>query len=449
MKKYLVVSISLLLFSFFSCKKDQVIEQSLNDLSIEEAVNKLKTPLTSKPLRWKDEDLSFLDNLGSKSIIGLGETTHGSRDFFQTKHRFFQYLVENQGFKTFAMEADFGESIFINEAIQQSNTSAIRGLMKEKMLYSWVWKTEEVAIFLEWMSEYNKGKADEDKVQYIGIDMVADEYYSNFLASYIDETSPNLLPIAAPILADAKRLIGRGAQSSKEELIQLESDLEKLFTGFSNEKERIIQVSSAKAFELNSQYFRVLFQIIENRQTTDFTKFPRDKFMAENVLWYQNFLDGQKMVISAHDLHVGNITNDIKAPLAFSSAMGSFLKTQLGEEYQIIGFSFSGGKFNARQSFRNNPPTDPMSSSWFLPIEEGAINGQFYTIEDPAFIISTKELAENLAWRAFERNASTKIIVGAVFYPESRQVHLFPYKSAHFDYLMHFKIINPTIIFEQ
>ncbi len=449
MKKYFLISASLILVSLFSCKKEQVIEQNVNELSIEAAVNKLKTPLKPKPLRWADEELLFLDDLANNSIIGLGETTHGSREFFQTKHRFFKYLVENQRFKIFAMEADFGESILINEAIQNGNTAAIRGLMREKMLYKWVWKTEEVAVFLEWMSDYNIGKSEEDKVQYVGVDMVANEYYSNFLASYLAETSPTLLPKATPILEDAERLIGKGAKSSEEELTQLENELEQLFVDFSNEKESIIEASSTKAFELNSQYFKVLFQIIANRQTTDYSKFPRDQFMAENALWYQHFFDDKKMVISAHDLHIGNITNDIKAPLEFSNAMGSYLKAQIGEAYQTVGFSFSGGKFNARQVLRNNEPTEPVSNSWFLPIEDGAINGQFYTIEDPAFIIATSQLEDNLAWRAFEREDPTKIIIGAVFYPESRYVHLFPYKSSHFDYLIHFKITNPTLIFQE
>ena len=41
-----------------------------------------------------------------------------------------QYLVENHGFKIFAIEADFGESIFINQAVLNSDKSQIESLMK-------------------------------------------------------------------------------------------------------------------------------------------------------------------------------------------------------------------------------------------------------------------------------------------------------------------------------
>ncbi|RZK34782.1 MAG: hypothetical protein EOO61_13005, partial [Hymenobacter sp.] len=41
------------------------------------------------------------------TVVGLGEATHGSREFFLLKHRLVEYLVTQQGFTTFAIEADY------------------------------------------------------------------------------------------------------------------------------------------------------------------------------------------------------------------------------------------------------------------------------------------------------------------------------------------------------
>ena len=58
---------------------------------------------------------------GINLLIGLGEATHGTAEFFKAKGRIFKYLAEHHNFKIFAIEADVGESILINQAIQQSD----------------------------------------------------------------------------------------------------------------------------------------------------------------------------------------------------------------------------------------------------------------------------------------------------------------------------------------
>lgn len=115
-------------------------------------------PLDADPHSWVDEDLRWLDPLADKNVVGLGEATHGTAEFFDAKHRIFRYLVENHGYKVFAFEADFGESIYLNEAVQQGNAAGIESLMKSKMHF-WTWKTREVKELLEWMCTYNQGKA--------------------------------------------------------------------------------------------------------------------------------------------------------------------------------------------------------------------------------------------------------------------------------------------------
>ncbi|PLX04397.1 MAG: hypothetical protein C0594_09265, partial [Marinilabiliales bacterium] len=63
-------------------------------------------------------DLKFLDNvLNNKAIIGVGESTHGTSEFTIMRHRLFRYLVENFGFNTFFLEADYSGCRNINRYI--------------------------------------------------------------------------------------------------------------------------------------------------------------------------------------------------------------------------------------------------------------------------------------------------------------------------------------------
>lgn len=64
------------------------------------------------PIRTEDpsdEDFSDLQRLkpllAGVRIIGLGEQTHGTREFFRMKHRLVSFLVREMGVRTFALEA--------------------------------------------------------------------------------------------------------------------------------------------------------------------------------------------------------------------------------------------------------------------------------------------------------------------------------------------------------
>jgi erythromycin esterase-like protein len=64
------------------------------------------------------EDLMPLKKIiGDARIVALGEATHGTHEFFQMKHRMLEFLVEEMGFNTFAMEDAWPEANLINDYV--------------------------------------------------------------------------------------------------------------------------------------------------------------------------------------------------------------------------------------------------------------------------------------------------------------------------------------------
>ncbi|MDI3418721.1 TraB/GumN family protein [Streptomyces luteolus] len=52
------------------------------------------------------DDLKPLgETLRGARIVGLGESTHGTAEFFRLKHRIVEFLVREEGFTVLAMEA--------------------------------------------------------------------------------------------------------------------------------------------------------------------------------------------------------------------------------------------------------------------------------------------------------------------------------------------------------
>jgi erythromycin esterase len=160
-------------------------------------------PMGLGPLQWSDDEIQATASFSEKSVVALGEATHGTAEFFDAKHRVFRHLVEREGFRVFAIEADFGESVILNKAIQESRTSDIKPLMLSTMLF-WTWKTAEVQAMLEWMSEYNRGKPAEDKLQYMGVDCQANVNNAPLVFDYLQSAGMPFLSWADSLLEVCK-----------------------------------------------------------------------------------------------------------------------------------------------------------------------------------------------------------------------------------------------------
>jgi len=59
--------------------------------------------------------------IGQARIVSLGEATHGSREFFQMKHRMLEYLASELGFTIFSIEANMPEAYRLNDYVLEGN----------------------------------------------------------------------------------------------------------------------------------------------------------------------------------------------------------------------------------------------------------------------------------------------------------------------------------------
>jgi erythromycin esterase-like protein len=115
----------------------------------------------------KIQDLRALrDLVGNARIVALGEGTHGTREFFQLKHRITQYLATDMGFTVFAIEANLPEAWKVNDYVL-GGPGDPRALLDG--MYFWTWNTEEVLEMVEWMRHFNASKR--GRIEFTGFDM--------------------------------------------------------------------------------------------------------------------------------------------------------------------------------------------------------------------------------------------------------------------------------------
>ena len=96
-------------------------------------------------------DLKQLDSyFEGVKVVGMGESTHGTHEFFTMRHRMFKFLVEHHGFNTFFLEADYVVCKPIDNYIKTGEGDPAKLI---DAIALWPWITQEMLDLVEWMKE--------------------------------------------------------------------------------------------------------------------------------------------------------------------------------------------------------------------------------------------------------------------------------------------------------
>ncbi len=289
--------------------------------------------------------------LNDSRILALGESTHGTREFFQLKHQVLAYAVEQLGYRVFAIEDNQLACEPVNRYILGQDSSSAREAMKG--LFA-VWYTEEVLAMVEWMRSYNQDHPD-DLVYFVGFDMQDWQRPYRAFLDFLEE-------IDGPSAAFAKkRLEGFEAyaktpftadDSTKQEWAK---SIDLLVNTLRYQGDVWLYGASAKDSLRILEGFhagRLLYQWAENTYQGHWSLY-RDEAMAQNVRWLlKTRFPDKKMVIWAHDVHVAQCRhpNDF-FNLNQGKAMGRFLEEWYGEDYTSFGIMTHSGSYLALRSY--------------------------------------------------------------------------------------------------
>ncbi|RZK01484.1 MAG: hypothetical protein EOO43_24510, partial [Flavobacterium sp.] len=143
------------------------LHENLNAQKPEVDLNDLTTINISSYEGFKKETGELIRRMKDKTIVALGEGTHGTSEFYKVRYWISKILIEEHGFNIIALENDYGDSWLLNKAMMQKGVN-LENAMKNNLLS--IWRNEEVKEMLEWMRSYNDKRV--KKVTLGGIDHV-------------------------------------------------------------------------------------------------------------------------------------------------------------------------------------------------------------------------------------------------------------------------------------
>jgi erythromycin esterase len=389
------------------------------------------------PLATTDPGGSYTDlaplkeMVGSARIVGLGEQTHGTREFFRFKHRAVEYLVKEMGFNTFAIEAPWAEANRVNHYVHTGEGDP--EVLLSHLQY-WTWNTAEVLELIRWMRQHNQNPGAAPRVSFLAFDVqnarVAMRDVEAYLRGVNGASADSVAAHYACYLAWSDTIGGpsqnyAGASAQQKALCQ--QGVAAAYAQMSAGAGPYTAATSAKAYDLALRAARVAVQNEDlSRGAGASGPNLRDKYMAENVEWIAGPAgSGRKVVLWAHSGHINN-----RQPW-----MGWHLANQYADAYRIVGFSFHRGAFNA---VRGGSSLGLLSIN-APPAIEASYEHQFHRLGLPRFMVDLRPVRRGQApggeWLA---GPLPMRHIGAVYDPASPELYYFPTALAtEYDILVH------------
>ena len=288
---------------------------------------------TASPVGPLDDLAPFLELAATRSVIGLGEATHGTSEAFQLKHRLIRALAEQGDLATIAVECGLAAGRLIDDYVRWGHGSAQDALQKQGY---WCWENHEVLTLIKWLREHNSHRAPDERIAFVGIDvqkiesglpklLAALEGLPGHHASTSDLSSGSAKDAAQAIqwlMTEPKHGDGRAAAFART--------LAKAAPALPTSELRALCRNAARYVDtyLNPEHEDGLAK--------------RDEYLAATSLEVLTERPGL-MVVWAHNEHVAS------NPDFFGTrAMGHHLREALGNDYLALGMLFDQGAFLAR-----------------------------------------------------------------------------------------------------
>ena len=287
-----------------------------SDSDIIESLNQHIIPISTFQPDSNFQDIDFLKGtLKDKHVVGLGEATHGTHEFFKYKDRLIRYLVTNLDFKAIAFESDFMTLQILNNYISGKT---------DEMYFSGGFPVSaETRALLKWLKEYNQQQPVPEKVHIYGLEARGFKNISKLLIDSLTNLSEVNKKTLLKVYNTSNHLL------TKKDISELKLIIPSLY-------ESAVQQTTSRS---HKHYVKLLEQGVSHFLKSSKDQIGlRDEHMFENALWIKESTANKKLIIWAHNGHLA------KSNIYWQSPLGKHLYQEYGDKYYVIATDFNHGE---------------------------------------------------------------------------------------------------------
>lgn len=403
----------------------------------------------ARPLTGAAADLDgLLEMIGGNSIVLLGESSHGTHEFYDLRAQLTKRLILEKGFNALAVEADWPDAYRVNRFVrgESADYDAVDALAGFDRFPSWMWRNADVLDFIGWLKDHNEHVyAQDHQVGFYGLDLYSLHKSMNEVIAYLESKDPAEAAKARKLYGCIDRfghdpqnyglLASSGhSKTCRDEVIQTLINLRAKEVqylsddGASAADEYFFAEQNARLVKNAEHYYRKMYRSHVSSWNL------RDEHMMEMLVELIAHLQSQngsaKVIVWAHNSHIGD-ARATEMSWRGELNIGQLVRQAFPDQCRLIGFTTYTGTVTA-------------ASGWHLPAErklvvpglEGSYEKLFHQSGIPDFWLDFTR--DNSAADAM-RKPHLERAIGVVYVPESeRQSHYFQAHLANqFDAVIH------------
>ncbi len=307
--------------------------------------------------------------IGDARVVLIGESSHGTHEFYRARADITRWLIEHGGFTAVAAEADWPDAYRVNRFVRGANDDATadEALLGFQRFPAWMWRNVVVRDFVDWLRKHNEAGRTEGLIQtgFYGLDLYSLHRSMQAVVEYLETVDHVAAARARHRYACFDHASGDdgqaygyaaafGAGESCEnqavaQLIDLQRDRIAYLgeDGRQAEDDLFCATQNAAAVRDAEAYYRSMF-----RGRVDSWNL-RDSHMADTLDALLAHLDEQRgrpastrIVVWAHNSHVGDArATELGADGQLS--LGQLVRERHGDQCRLIGFSTYQGTVTA------------------------------------------------------------------------------------------------------
>lgn len=298
---------------------------TLDDYNSEKLTSALAKSSFQFDISNEDTLDSLMTKLGDKKIVAIGESTHGTSEFYQIREIITKRLIKEKGFDLVVLENPYDDIEMLNRDV---NNKSLDSLMR-KHLFS-IYQTQEMKSFLQW---YKNNRLNYN-IEFKG----CDDSYWTFYELLTDLLAPINDTQLKELLNDVKANILENSTDNFKKETKINNQIYNDISAIETRLKAIGKLTSnLQEVLFNGKNTYINFVNIKNNEPFQ----SRDEIMAERISYLANNTD-RKIIVWAHNAHISNqIVTGQEIGI-----MGRDLKKEFGKDYFSIGLTTLKGNYS-------------------------------------------------------------------------------------------------------
>ncbi len=362
----------------------------------------------------------FVERAHSARVCLLGESTHGTVEFYELRAKMTLRLIDDYAFNIVCLEADWPDVELINDYIhgRRDDWSGFHRFPQ------WMWRNHSFADFVDELRDRNL-EGDGQPISVFGLDIMSLSASLEAVLHFLERRDPEAFRLAqqaetcfAQWRHDPTQyglhVCHHQVKTCEREVLNIlktmhERRLQLIGT---TDSKLLSALQNARVVHNAEEYYRAMYESAEQSWNL------RDRHMFETLLiLLDHFGKGSRAVIWEHNSHIGD-ARATEMNLIGELNLGQLCRTHFGQHAYLAGFLTDHGTVMAASCWGG-----PARVKTLNPGRADSYEGLFHSLNVPAFHVPFRHSA---AVSRHLREPRLERAVGVIYQPDKeRNSHYF------------------------